>query len=542
MALLTNARDAFDLRAWAHAYETFQAAERESGLAPEDLERFATAAYLTAHDPESEALRVRAHREFLDRGDREAAVRTAFWMAFGLLHRNASVQGLAWVARARQLLDEVSLDSVWRGYLLIPGAIQRVNQGDAAGGYAGFTEAGDIAGRFRDRELLALATHGRGRSLLRLGKVEEGTALLDQAMVAIVAGDVSPILAGDIYCSVLEGCFEIFDLRRAHEWTASLTEWCASQPGLIRYRGECLVYRAETRQLHGEWSDALRDATLACELLASPPGLPALGAAFYRIGEIHRLRGELAKAEQAYRQAAQHGRTPQPGQSLARCQEGDAPAALAAIGRALEATTAIRTRARMLPAAVEIMLAAGQTDSAREAVRELSEIAAGLDARVLSATAAYATGCFLVAEGHADRALDVLHHASQAFRALGMPYDEARTRVQIGAACEALGDADQRDVEFDAAREILRKLGATTALHNMARLSKPLGLRHSTNLSDRELQVLRLVAGGRSNRAIAEQLFISEKTVARHVSNIFDKLGVSSRAGATARAYQRQLI
>ncbi len=154
-----------------------------------------------------------------------------------------------------------------RGYLLIPSAIQCIVQGDPAGGHAAFSQAAEIAPALHDRDLASLACHGRGRALIRLGHIAEGVALLDEAMVAVIAGDVTPILAGDIYCSVLEACQETFDLRRAYEWTTSLAQWCATQPDLVRYRGECLLYRAEVMQLRGNWDDAARDAHDACELL-----------------------------------------------------------------------------------------------------------------------------------------------------------------------------------------------------------------------------------------------------------------------------------
>ena len=277
---------------------------------PNDLERLATAAYMMGRDDENEACRERAHQAFLDRRDPEGAARSAFWLAFGLLQRGAAAPASGWLIRAERLLDDAHVDCVVRGYLLIPSAIQRIVRGEPAAAHAIFGQAAEIAGRFTDRDLRALACHGRGRALIRLGDVDEGVALLDEAMVAVVAGEVSPMLAGDIYCSVLEACHEIFDLRRAFEWTTSLARWCAAQPDLVRYRGECLLYRAELSQFHGEWHDAENDAIAARELLSAPRPRPALGAAFYRAAEIDRLRGEFTKAEAAYKRAHESGRTP----------------------------------------------------------------------------------------------------------------------------------------------------------------------------------------------------------------------------------------
>jgi tetratricopeptide (TPR) repeat protein len=312
---LLRARESFARKAWAESYRHFQEADGEASLEPEDLERLATAAYLMERDAESEAFRARAHQAFLDRRDPEGAARSASWLGFGLLHRGALAPASGWFARAERILDEAKIDCVVRGYLLIPSAIQRIVQGDPAAGHAIFMHAAECARRFGDRDLASIACHGRGRALIRLGKIADGVALLDEAMAAVVAGDVTPILAGDVYCSVLEGCQETLDLRRAHEWTTSLAEWCAAQPDLVRYRGECLLYRAEVMQLRGKWDEAAQDARGACELLASRP---AAGAAFYRLGEIHRLRGDSAKAEEAYTRANERGRKPQPGLSLLR--------------------------------------------------------------------------------------------------------------------------------------------------------------------------------------------------------------------------------
>ena len=481
----------------------------------------------------------RAHQIFLDRGDREGAARSAGWLAFGLLHRGARAPASGWLARAEHILDEAQLDSVVRGYLLIPTAIQRIVQGDPAAGHATFNQAAQIANRFGDRDLASIACHGRGRALIRLGNIGEGVALLDEAMVALIAGEVSPMVAGDTYCSVLEGCQEIFDLRRAYEWTISLTRWCAAQPDLVRYRGECLLYRAEVMQLRGRWDDAAQDAQDACELLTSRP---AAGSAFYRLGEIHRLRGEFAKAETAYTHANEYGRKPQPGLSLLRLAQDQVEAASASIRNVLLDTTARAARARMLPAAVEILLAAGDLASARDAAGEFAEIASAIGTPLLSAASAHATGAVLLGEDDIAGASTSLRQACDIWRDLEMPYEEAQTCLLLAAICERRDDQDGRRLELDNARRLFKQLNAEPCLARLTAQADRGTRRSIGSLSDRELQVLRLVSAGKTNRDIAEELFISEKTVARHVSNIFDKVGVSSRAGATAWAYQHNLI
>jgi DNA-binding CsgD family transcriptional regulator len=539
MQALARARTSFEQRAWADSYRALEAADREGPLEPEDLERLATAAYLMGRDDESEAFRARAHQTFLARGDSEGAARSASWLAFGLLQRGALAPASGWLARAERVLDEAQLDCVVRGYLLIPTAIQRVVRGDPAAGHAVFTQAAEIASRFRDRDLASLACQGRGRALIRLGRIGDGVALLDEAMVAVVAGDVTPILAGDIYCSVLEACQEIFDLRRAYEWTASLAQWCATQPDLVRYRGECLLYRAEVMQLRGQWDDAARDARDACELLLSRP---AAGSAFYRVGEIHRLRGEFAKAEAAFTRANEGGRKPQPGLSLLRLAQGQIDAAAVSIRGVLLDTRARAARVRLLAAAVEILGAAGDPENARAAAAELTEIASAVGASLLRAASAHATGAVLLAEGNVAEASTVLREALATWRDLGMPYEEAHTCLLLAGVSERRGDQDGRRLELDAARRLFKQLDAEPCLARIADPSEGAKRQPAGPLSEREAQVLRLLATGKTNRDIADELFISEKTVARHVSNIFDKLGVSSRAGATAWAYQHDLI
>ncbi len=534
-----RARDAYERRAWGESYRLFEAADRDAPLDPDDLERLATAAYLVGREAESEAVRARAHQTFLDRGNREGAARSASRLGFGILQRGAIAPASGWFARAERILDEAQLDCAVRGYLLIPAAIQSIVQGNAAAGDATFTRAAEIARRFGDRELASLACSGRGRALIRLGRVAEGVALLDEAMVAVIAGDVTPILAGDIFCTVLEGCQETFDLRRAYEWSMSLAHWCAAQPDLVRYRGECLLYRAEVMQLRGKWSDAFEDAQRACELLASRP---AAGAAFYRLGEIHRLRGDFAEAEASYARANERGRKPQPGLSLLRFAQGQTGTAVAAIRGVLLDTRVPGARATALAAAVDILLAADDLEHARAAAVELVEIGQNIGTPLLHAASAHATGAIRLAEGEIAAASTSLRDAWEIWRDLEMPYEQAQTCLLMAAVCERRGDRDGHRLELDAARALFTQVDAEPCLARITQLLEGNARQPAGPLSEREAQVLRLIAAGKTNRDIAEALFISEKTVARHVSNIFDKVGVSSRSAATAWAYQHNLV
>jgi tetratricopeptide (TPR) repeat protein len=336
-------------------------------------------------------------------GSIERAVRCAFWLAIGLLEWGSVAQGGGWLARAHRLLDEGDLDCVERGYLLLPEALEALDAGDAERAGLVLARAAECGERFGDRDLVALARHAEGRALIRLGRVVEGVRALDEAMVAVTTGEVSPMVAGDVYCSVISGCQEIFDWRRAGEWTAALASWCAAQPDLVAYRGPCLLRRSEVLQLRGDWTTALTEARCACERLGDPPGQPGLASAWYQMGELHRLRGEHAEAEAAYLEAARLGRRPQPGLALLQLARGDTAGSLGSLSLALEATAARRTRARLLPAMVEVALGAGDVPAARAAAEELTAIANELEALYLKGAAAHATGAVLLADGRSGR-------------------------------------------------------------------------------------------------------------------------------------------
>jgi DNA-binding CsgD family transcriptional regulator len=510
---------------------------------PLDLEQQATDAFLAGKSADSELLWARAHEQYLAAGEIAKAVRCAFWVGIFAIDTGEIARAHGWFTRAQRLLDESQLDCVERGYLMLPAGIRAAIAGDASTAYATFTAAGDIGRRFGERDLLTFARHGQGRSLIHLGRIEEGVALLDEAMVAITAGEVSPLIIGDLYCSVIEACHEIFDLRRAHEWTEWLARWCASQPGLVAYRGNCLVRRAEVMQLHGAWPKAIDETERACECLLQPPPRRAVGGAYYQRGELHRLRGELAEAEDAYRRASEWGRTPQPGLARLRLAQGRGDVAATMIRHALDESKDRSHRARILGAYVDIMLASKEVGAARTAAEELAAIAESFGAPFLKALAGYAIGSVRLVEGDLDAAIGALRQACSVWQELEAPYEAARTRMQIASALRALGDGESAELELDAARQAFSQLGATSDLAAAERLetgdkaAAPAG-----PLSAREVEVLRLVATGKTNRAIADTLRISEKTIARHISNIFLKLGLASRAAATAYAYEHGLV
>jgi DNA-binding CsgD family transcriptional regulator/tetratricopeptide (TPR) repeat protein len=510
-------------------------------LAPDELERLASAAYLGGRRDEGYEKWAAAHNAYAARGDVARAARSAFWIAFGLLNSGELARGGGWVDRAQRLLDEAGLDCVEHGHLRYAGGLQAIFSGDGETAHAGFTTAVQIGDRFGDIEISTLARIGVGRCLIYMGEVAAGVALLDEAMVSVGAEEVSPIAVGDAYCTVIEGCHEVFDVRRTHEWTSALSRWCDSQPDLVMYRGHCLVHRAEVMQLRGEWSDALDETKRAADLVADP-GLRMIGAAVYLRAELHRLRGEFDDAENAYREANEHGRNPQPGLALLRLAQRNTDAAVAAIRRVVDEADGPIERIGVLGPFVEIVLAAGDVDGARAAADELTQLSKELTAPVVQAMAAHASGAVLVAGGEGGAALKQLRKAWTIWRELEAPYEAARTRMLLSRACRLVGDDDGAEMELDAARSTFDQLGAVPDLARVDSMSGVEDTKAPRGLTAREVEVLRLVAKGKTNRAIADELIVSEKTVASHLSHIFTKLDLTSRAAATAFAYENGLV
>jgi DNA-binding NarL/FixJ family response regulator len=538
VSALDRGRQAFGRRAWRAAYDQLSAADREHPLDLDDLERLGTAAYLVG-EPESDLL-VRAHHEAIREGQPTRAARFAFWLGFGMMDRGEHAQAGGWLARGGRLVEDLP-DTVEHGYLQLPSGLGQLDAGDFEEAFATFEQVGAIADRFADADLGALSRLGRGLALTRTSDVQRGVSFLDEAMIAVTADEVSPMIVGIIYCAVIETCQQLFDLRRAQEWTSALSRWCEAQPDLVPFRGQCLLYRAELLQLHGAWGEASMEARQAHDQLIRPPVDPAAGAALYQQGEIHRLRGDVRRANEAYHQGAAYGHATEPGLPLLRLQQGNVEAAVAAIRRALDEATDPLARPRLLEASVEIALAAGDSHAAEAAWRELAEIAARFRAPLLAAMAARAEGAVRLAAAEPGAALPALRRSLRTWQDVAAPYEVARTQALISHASKALGDQDTAALELDAARKTFARLGAQPDLARLdAMADRTAGA--VGGLTARELEVLRLVAAGMTNRAIAEELVLSEKTVARHVANIFVKLGVSSRSAATAYAYEHALV
>ena len=537
---LERARAFCDERTWIDAHAALKAVDDITPLAPEDLERLAQAAYMLGQDDEYLRALERAHYGHLDAGDVPRAARCTWWIGLCLLMRREAAPAQGWFARGGRLLEREQGDCVERGYLLLASMLQCFAQDDFQGAHDAAAEAIEIGHRFEDSDLVAMGVMDQGHALLELGRIADGLRLIDESMVAVTSGELSPIVAGILYCNTIAVCRDAHELRRAREWTAALTVWCQRQPDMVAHKGVCRVHRAEIMLVQGAWDQALDEATRV-----SSDGVlnrRASSAALYVQGELHRLRGEFDAAEEAYRRATRGGGTAQPGLALLRLAQGNIDDALAAIRRVADENAPPLDRARFLPALVEIGLAAGELEKAARASTELAAIARRQGSDVLHAMSAYARGAVALSRNEPTEALTALRQSLTAWLALEAPYEEARARVLVGLACRELGDRDGAALELDTARAAFEELGARPDLERVDALAGRVASRSSFGLSLRELEVLHLLAAGETNRAIAGVLVLSERTVDRHVSNIYAKLGVSSRAAATALAYEHDLL
>jgi DNA-binding CsgD family transcriptional regulator len=547
-AALHRGRTCFEQEQWQDAFEALSLADKLQQLGPEDLHRLAWAAGLSARDEEMLTTQERVYQAWLAAGDDLAAARAAFWLGFRLLARGQTGRSGGWLSRAQQLVDLYGRDCVEQGYLLLPASQRHLNGGEPRAALDCAVRATQIGERFGEADLIAFGRNLQGRALLSDGQIAPGLARMDEAMLAAAAGELSPVVTGIVYCTAIAGCHRVFALDRLREWTTALSRWCDAHPQLGLFTGHCLVHRAEVMELGGSWRESVEEARRAVQRSLRDVEAATAGRAHYQQAEIYRLQGEFALAETAYREASRLGFEPQPGLALLRLAQGDQEAAASASRRVVGATDDPLSRTRYLPAHIEIMLAVGDLDEARTACGELQETASRVGTDVLQAIAKRAAGSVHLAEGNPHAALDPVRCAFATWQQLGAPYLAARQRVLLARACAAAGDIEGALLELACAREVFEHLGAKPDIAVIAALareltvprSEPPGASHG--LSERELQVIRLVASGKTNKAIARELSLSDKTVDRHVSNIFTKIGVSSRAAATAFAYERRLI
>jgi DNA-binding CsgD family transcriptional regulator len=536
---IDEGRSAFRENRWTDAFESFRDADQRGGLPAPDLDRLAIAEILTGNIAAGLDTLTRAHEEYLVVGDVVGAARCAGWMGMQLMNLGEAARAGGWFARGQRLVDELTEPDAVQGLLLLPMGLGKLYGGDPAGALQVFSEVADIGQRFQDKDLSALALLGTGQATLMLGHPDEGLRMFDEVMVAVTAGELSPIPSGIIYCAVIGNCHLAFDLERALQWTAALDRWCNARPDMVAFSGQCQSHRAELFRLHGAWNEAL-EAAAAAQGRSIKGDPQALYGGYYQQGEVQRLTGKLEAADASYRQAARSGYEPQPGLALLTLARGDARQAQSMIRRAAGVAD-VATRRNLLPALVEIELAAVDLEAARQGADELEAFARECPMAMVRAVADQADGAVRLAQGDPAGASQALRHAWNLWLELGVPYEAARCRVLIGRACRALGDEPSALMDFEAAHAELLELGAAPAAAWAASLMREGADGVKGPLSPRETEVLRLVASGKGNRAIAADLYLSEKTVARHISNIFLKLGLSSRAAATRYAFEHGL-
>jgi ATP/maltotriose-dependent transcriptional regulator MalT len=531
---LERARDAFDSRAWRDAHEAYRAADAAAPLAGDDLDRLALAACLTGRDREFLDYKERSHRAHVAANRMENAARDAFWLALLSMVRGEIAQSNAWIARGERLI--AGRDCAERGYLQLCTVEQALRGGDFAGAIAMAVEMIALGERFGEADLIATARHVQGRAAIKTGQVSHGIKLLDETMLSVVAGELSPMITGFMYCSLIDACRGAHDLSRAREWTAAMSRWCDRQGGMVAFSDICLVHRAEILCLQGAWADAMAETRRVCER-GEYCDRPSSGAAFYQLGEVHRLRGEAALAEECYRTASRRGFEPQPGLALLRFAQGRTDAAAAAIRRQIGAASDRGARGRFLPAHFEIMLGIGDLEEAQRACEELEALRSVFETELVHAQAAQARGALCLRLGDAQASLSHLRESFEYWERLEAPYEAARVRVLMAEACAALGDEEASGLELDASRSAFEQLGARFDLERLDDHRAEESV--ACALTVRELQVLQRIARGLSNKSIARELGLSTRTIDRHVSNILAKLNVPSRSAATAYACAR---
>lgn len=484
-----------------------------------------------------------AYARHLDEDDRRAAAMSAIGTAVTLLLRGDEVVGSGWLGRAERLLVELP-EGPEHGYLRYVTEVEGgLEGGDFDAVVAAAEEVRRIGREHGDPNLVAGAATGEGRAKLKRGEVAEGSKLLDEAMVAVLHGDLDREWAGNIYCHLMAACHEVADVGRAAEWTERTSDWLAEQRSAALFTGICRVHRSQVLQSAGSWEQAEQEAARVCDEL-DHLSIESVAEAHYQLGELKRLRGQLDEAESAYEQARDRGRDPQPGLALLRLTQGRPDQAAASIGAAIRGASDRIGRARLSIAQVEIALAQDDLDSARVACAELENAADAYGTSGLEAAALHWRGALVLAEGRPDEALPALRAACRRWHRLRAPYDAARSSVLLARAYRQLGDHDAATSELASARAAFEQLGAGIEVRTVEELAagwsgrgRPL----PAGLTEREAEVLGLVATGKTNREVAEDLTLSEKTIARHLSNIFTKLGVATRTEAAAFAYEHGL-
>ncbi|MEU4604814.1 response regulator transcription factor [Kribbella sp. NPDC023972] len=535
-AHLARARELHRASRWQEACAEYAAADAEEPLGVEDLDAFAEAAQVSARGDEAVALLHRVFDLRVSAGELDDAAQVAFWLWWALLNSNEVVQASGWLKQASRALGPAMATSLW---LRIPEAMFHGTTGNRS-------RAGELLRAIVDEgqgEVVPWALSMWGQTLIDEGRLQDGLDHLEEAMARLLNHGLSPRVTPWIYCAAVRGCCLARDFARAQAWNRSMARWLDSLSSLGgAYLGNCRIYRSRLMFLNGAWPDAVDEIAAVCADLDGYAGW-VCGHAYYQLGEVRRLRGEWDAAEDAYRRAAENGCPTQPGLALLRLAEGDVDAAAAGVRRALTEVTAKPDRLDLLKAAVTIYLEEGKIAAARDAVTEFEEIAGDVTTPVIEAETSAVRGALALSEGDPGRALPLLRRAVGTWQEQDAPHEVAKLNVLIGQACSALADHDGAQLEFSAARETFERLGARPDLAQLDRIAAATEAQSETHgLTPREIEVLRLIARGKPNRAIAHELQLSERTVHRHVSNIFTKLDVDSRTAAVAYGIKHRIV
>jgi len=536
---LVQAREEYERGEWVRALSTWSDLDPDA-MDADDLRAAAVSAYLVGRPTDAGAFYQRGFRLYEAAHELGGAVRCAFHLT--MIHANSGEPSLArgWTARAARLVAQLGDEVVERGYLAFLQMFEHLQGGDMRQAAVRSAEVTEIGRRYADQDLVALGLCSSGRIAIYSDQVAHGLGLLDEAMTVVTAGEVSPEVCGNVYCTAIEGCQQIAEFARVAEWTSALHRWCTGLPGLVTFTGQCSVHRGQVMRVRGAWPEALEEFERAVDRYRLAESLPAAGLAESERGDLLRLLGDYAAADAAYQRAAELGYDPQPGLALLWLATGRPDAAVGAVRRLLAEVSGAVQQCALLPGAVEVLLAAATVAEARTAGAALDDAARQLGTPAVQAMAAYAAGAVELAAGDAAGSLPYLRKASLIWRRVDCPFEVARTQVLVGRALTELGDPGSGQGELDAAIATFRALGADPALADAQQGRGPAAA--PAGLTGREVEVLRLVASGHSNAAIAAELVLSEKTVARHVSNIFTKLDVGSRTAAAAYAFEHHLV
>jgi len=538
-AQVIHARDLHRQSRWAEACDAFLLADRGVPLGVEDLELLAECAQILGRGADAVRALDGAYHARVRAGEIDAAVTSGFWLWHALILDGEFARAAGWAARVRELAGEHP-GEIGRGWPLVTQAYGLVAAGEYENAAMLTQQAAELGARHGVVDLFAYATTICGRALLKAGRLAEGLSRMDEGMLPVTEGATSPRVTSMLYCSAIATCHDALELGRVREWGRSLDGWLDTLPPLHgAYFGNCRIYRSLLLRLQGSWEAARKELDEVCVDLAEGYGRMVVGHAQYHLAETLRLLGDDG-AEEAYRRASDLGEPIQPGLALLRLSQGDVETAAAGIRRALAEAQGDLDRCRILPAHVTIMLAAGEIEEAERDLDELARISDTFPTAAVRAESATARAAVDLAEGRAAEALPLLRASSATWRELDAPYETAKVSVLIASACRDLSDEEAAVFELRSAADVFARLGARPDLRRVEGLLAPARAAHG--LTAREIEVLRLVADGKTNQAIAAELFLSERTVDRHVSNIFDKLGVHSRTAAATFAFEHRLF